>query len=259
MAVGAAVAVLATTAALAGGGNTASNTIETTGDDGKTKATCEGERRAVAGGFRAELIKGDPSYVKTLRRAGRRGWLAAIDSFNPGGELTAYAYCRPKGNPLAKLATKTKQVSFSDGEVALISARCAKGETPVSGGFSSPPDVSPYPSRSKRKGTRKWQVEFASYDLAHGAVQANCYDGPPLEVRSTTETLDPPPSNTPYEVSATCPPGSKVVSGGFKSSSELNKGGPFIRESRKTGPREWTTALTHGYFPIELTTYAYCR
>ena len=259
--VGAAAAVLTTTAAFAGGGSTATNTVETTAVRGKTKAVCDGERRAVAGGFRTELIKGDHAYVKSLRRAGRRGWLAGIDSSFSGGELTAYAYCRPKGNPLAKLETKSRKVTIPVDVFKLINARCARGQTPVSGGFSSPFDDYTYPTTSKRKGARKWQAGFIANQAESPdvTVQANCYDGPPLEARSNTETLDPPPAYTLYEVSATCPPGSKVISGGFKSSSPITKSGPFVHESRKTGPREWTIGVTLGYFPIEFTTYAYCR
>jgi hypothetical protein len=164
------------------------------------------------------------------------------------------------GKPLSTLLTKAKSALVPEDELARVIARSPRGMIPISGGFAAQFDTSPYPFASRRKGTRKWVATFASFSKGtEGTAQANCWDGPPLEARSNTRSIDPPNELTAYVVKATCPPDTRVISGGFKSSEPLNKPGPFIYESRKTGRREWTTRFMLAFMDLEFTTYAYCR
>lgn len=231
----------------------------------QTKATCSADRRAVAGGFQGPELSEALAFPKVLRRAGRRGWLAGVEVVDgSAGELTAYAYCEDKHGSLAKLRTKTKSkvipdTGFGDPSTA-VRARCPRGETPVSGGFSGPLVGPPYASASRRKGRRSWVAVVAAHDPdTEGTAQANCYDGPPLEVRPKTRTITPPDEYVEYEVVASCPTGRRVISGGFKSTLALSEFGPFVYESRKTSRREWTNRFVLAELETEFTTYAYCR
>jgi hypothetical protein len=263
-ALAASLALTVAAVAVAGGG-TASETVEIEGDSAKAKATCSADRRAVAGGFKGPEFSEALTFPKLLRRAGRRGWTAGVEVVDgSAGELTAYAYCEDEDSSLAKLRAKTKSkvipdTGFGDPSTA-VRARCPRGETPVSGGFSGQLVGTPYASASRRKGRRSWVAVFTAHDPdTKGTAQANCYDGPPLQVRSKTRTIAPPSEYMGYAVAAQCPPGSRVVSGGFKSTLALSEFGPFVYESRKTSRREWTNRFILSEFDAKFTTYAYCR
>ena len=249
-----ALATVAAAFAFAGQNGRASNSVPITGNDAKTGATCKAGSKAVSGGFRAPHSTESPAFVKkSLRRGGRR-WTAGVERFNPGGTLTVYAYCGDE-----KVETKERTKVISVGEQTTVRARCPRGQTPISGGFSGEPAGPPYPTASRRTGMRRWAATFVSFNSGlEGQAQVNCYEGPPLGKRIRTKSVTPPNEFRRFTVTAKCPKGETAVSGGFRVLPPLSKPGPFVNSSRRSGKRGWTVKVVTGFRPGKLSAYAYC-
>jgi hypothetical protein len=240
--------------AFAGQNDKASNSVQITGTSAKTGAACKAGSKAISGGFRAPHSTESPAFVKqSLRRAGRR-WSAGVQRFDPGGTLTVYAYC---GDEKVKTKQRAKQISVD--EQTTVRVRCPRGQTPISGGFSAAPAGPPYPTASRRAGTRRWAATFVSFNTGlQGRAQVNCFDGPPLGKRVKTKSVSPPDEFRLFTVTAKCSRGETAVSGGFRILPPLSKPGPFVNSSRRSGKRKWTVEVVTGFRPGKLTAYAYC-
>jgi hypothetical protein len=60
-------------------------------------------------------------------------------------------------------------------------------------------------------------------------------------------------------VTATCPKGEVLMSGGFQRTDFLADGGNYVTESRASGPRSWrVSGKAYGDYGGELTAIAYC-
>jgi hypothetical protein len=147
-----------------------------------------------------------------------------------------------------KLKTKSASETLSNGEFDDVTAKCKRGTKAVSGGFDSDLDLSgpteaiiPYMSRAE--GGRKWTS--AGFNISQpGELTsfAYCRDQK-VKRRSEEESLT---SGETDSVTARCPQGTKVASGGFDNP-DFSVGGPsatvvFPNESKKTGKREWTVS-----------------
>jgi hypothetical protein len=147
----------------------------------------------------------------------------------------------------AKLKTKSASETLSPGEFDDVTAKCKKGTKAVSGGFDSDFDaggpteaILPYMSRAE--GGRKWTS--AGFNLGQpGELTSFAYCRDQKIKRRTEDTsLSFAETDT---VTATCPQGTKVASGGFDNPDFVLNGtniAIFPNESKKTGKREWTVS-----------------
>jgi hypothetical protein len=180
---------------------------------------------------------------------------------DPVGSLTTYAYCADEAVSTRKRTRSLPEFSMEEDEPTNVVARCPRGETPISGGFSGALADSPYASASRRKGDRKWVTTFIAYDAGtDGTTQVNCYDGPPLDAVAKTMTIPASDEYGRFVVTAKCNGGETALSGGFKSSTQITEGGPLIFMSRRKAGRKWAVGFIQGFYdePTKFTTYAYC-
>jgi hypothetical protein len=150
-----------------------------------------------------------------------------------------------------KLKTKSASETLSAGEFDDVTAKCKKGTKAVSGGFASENDpagsgeaILPYMSRAE--GGRKWTSAGVGISAVSGDLTsfAYCRDQK-IKRRSDEETLSGGETDT---VTATCPQGTKVASGGFDNPDFVLNGTDIVifpTESLKTGKREWTVSATN--------------
>ena len=123
---------------------TVSATVPTTGVTGvgpAATASCQGDRRAVAGGFTMPPpLVGQiaTSLVFDSRRSGARAWTTRVATGAAGpSTLTSHAYCAKRGQSLAERSS----ASAPNGEEFGLSsalASCDQPPVPFAGGFSQP-------------------------------------------------------------------------------------------------------------------------
>jgi hypothetical protein len=149
----------------------------------------------------------------------------------------------------AKLKTKSASTTLSSGEFDSVTAKCKRGTKAVAGGFDSEIDLGGGPTEaiipymSRAEGGREWSS--AGYNVSEpGELTsfAYCRDQK-IKRRSSETTLSAGETDT---VTARCPRGTKVASGGFDNP-DFSISGPsataiFPFASLKTGKREWTVS-----------------
>lgn len=150
----------------------------------------------------------------------------------------------------AKLKTKSASETLSTGEFDDVTAKCKRGTKAVAGGFDSDIDfggpteaIIPYMSRAE--GGRKWTSAGLNFeDPGELTSFAYCRDQK-IKRRSEEETLSGGETET---LTARCPQGTKVASGGFDNPDFVLNGtniAIFPNESMKTGKREWTVSASN--------------
>jgi hypothetical protein len=151
----------------------------------------------------------------------------------------------------AKLKTKSASTTLSQFEFDSVTAKCKQGTKAVSGGFDSDIDeddpdtaaIAAYMSRAE--GRRKWTSAGLNFlDPGELTSFAYCRDQK-IKRRSEEETLGGSETET---LTARCPNGTKVASGGFDNPDFVINGTEiaiFPGESKKTGKREWSVSGTN--------------
>jgi hypothetical protein len=168
------------------------------------------------------------------------------------------------------LATKTFHITKPD-TAPRLQTICPGGKFPVGGGMStSPPTGSDgegiYPHSYERLGAQRgWHISVVFLDPSPGSttpqdvtVQALCGFGviPATPTPHTTVYLRPGETKT---VTARCPKGQFLVSGGFQRTDFRSDGGDYVTESRASGPKAWVVSgHAYGTGSGELTAIAYC-
>ena len=155
-------------------------------------------------------------------------------------------------------ALKTKRVSrsvvlSSAGQIRSVTARCPKGSTALGGGFLAakpaflplgPPDAI-LPFASRRVGRRGWRVSGLAFISNPKRLTAYAYCGQipgPLKV-AAARTKVTGQSGALASVDATCPRGTRPLSGGFATSTpSVNRIG-ITFESRRIGRRSWRDSM----------------
>jgi hypothetical protein len=191
-----------------------------------------------------------------MRRAGRLPAALAI---------AALAAVLGAGVALAgeNVKQKTKTTSVAGVSQGFVTAKCKRGTRVVSGGFETEYDtISADPNvlinESHRAGRRSWTsgaFNLAASPSGDLTSFAYCRDQK-LKRRHKAITVE---QNEEATVTAVCPKGTKVFSGGFEA--EPLSAGPFfyIRSSRKAGARKWEVSAINFGDPGELEADAYCR
>ncbi len=168
------------------------------------------------------------------------------------------------------LATKTFHVTQPD-TAPRLQTLCPGGRFPVGGGMSiSPPTGSDgegiYPHSYERLGAQRgWHISVVFLDPSPGTttardvtVQAMCGFGviPATPTPHNTVYLRPGQTKT---VTATCPKGQSLVSGGFQRTDFRSDGGDYVTESHAVGTNAWVVSgHAYGTGSGELTAIAYC-
>jgi hypothetical protein len=167
----------------------------------------------------------------------------------------------------AKLKTKSASTTLSPEELDSVTAKCKKGTKAVSGGFQSDSNPSVpsgsyiFPYMSRAEGGRKWtSAGLNSANPGELTSFAYCRDQK-IKRRSSETTLSEAETNT---LTARCPSGTKVASGGFENPDFGAGGGGMTAivpsESLKTGKRDWSVSGKNlGDISGELATQVNCQ
>jgi len=205
--------------------------------------------RAVGGTYVLDSNKG------TIRILGRKG------AATPG-------LARTLRN--ASLRTQTFRLNKPD-TAPRLEVLCPRGTEPVGGGMSQSPGVGSdgegiYPHSYERLGAQLgFHVSVVVLDPSPGqttsrevTVQVVCGRGVVPATPTPHKTVWIRSGQT-KSVTARCPKGQFLVSGGFQRTNFRSDGGDYITESRAAGPKAWTVSgAAYGTGQGELTAIAYC-
>jgi hypothetical protein len=168
------------------------------------------------------------------------------------------------------VATKTFHVTQPD-TAPRLQTICPGGRFPLGGGMTQSPAVGAdgegaYPHSYERLGAQRgWHVSVVYLDPSRSSttprdvtVQALCGLGviPATPTPHTTVYLRPGQTKT---VTARCPKGQSLVSGGFQRTDFRSDGGDYVTESHAVGTNAWVVSgHAYGTGSGELTAIAYC-
>ncbi len=263
------VALAAPAAAMAapagtGGLTTHSATSSTLNSNSQLVATakCGAGEHVVSGGFKNENI-GATAVVS--RAVDGNGWTVHLG--DGAGKLTTYAYCARKGSALSTHKAEVKGVDPPPNTTA--AAKCASGQTLVSGGYAFQ-TASPSAQNGSTAymdyaaSAREWKVTSAFEDIPVKLVAfAYCQPGVTVEVRSRSSTSIPHDGDG--SATASCHKGETLLAGGYTTTPKPdwdNAAGPdlFYDTSYRSGRRSWT-ARAHNYSNVsgKILVFAYCE
>lgn len=196
------------------------------------------------------------SHLGTVRIQGRKG------AATPGVARTLRGFT---------LATQTYRLNKPD-TAPRLEAICPGGKSPIGGGLSQSPGIGPdgdgiYPHSYERLGAQLgYHISVVVFDPSPSqtttrtvTVQTVCGKGVIPATPTPHKTVWVTTGHT-KTVTARCPNGQFLVSGGFQRTNFRSDGGDYITESRAAGPKAWTVSGS-AYGPTgqgELTAIAYC-
>jgi hypothetical protein len=168
------------------------------------------------------------------------------------------------------LATKSFQVTKPD-TAPRLQTICPGGRFPMGGGMTSSPAEDSdgggiYPHSYERLGAQRgWHVSVVFLDptpanptARNVTVQAMCGFGVIPATPTPHRTVYLRPGET-KSVTARCPSGQSLVSGGFQRTDFRSDGGDYVTESHAAGTNAWVVSgHAYGTGSGELTSIAYC-
>jgi hypothetical protein len=166
------------------------------------------------------------------------------------------------------LQSQTYRMSGADAKQRLT-VRCpGEKALPYSGGMLTDPVGTDgegiYPHSYERLGVQRgWHVTSVLYaptdQRSSRSVTLQVVCGPRLgPVSSPHSTVFVGPGQT-RTATATCPPGNRLLAGGFQRTNFVSRGGNYVTESRASSDRSWqVSGSAFGNFGGELTAIAYC-
>jgi hypothetical protein len=246
---------------------THSATTSTLNTAGQLVATakCGANARVVSGGYKTSDTS-DPGGA-VVSRAVKPGWTVRFYPFG-ADTLTTYAYCAPTGQfSLSKhennVAAKPRVKGHAN---TTVTARCAAGETLVSGGYAFLPSSSQSNSPTYRDYSPsggKWTV-MSDFNTTPAmlAAFAYCGRGVVVKVRSSSSASIPPGGDG--SARASCHREETLLAGGYTTTPTpdvFNSTGPdlFYSGSHRSGAHSWT-ASAHNFSSVagKIQTFAYC-
>jgi hypothetical protein len=195
------------------------------------------------------------SHLGTVRIQGRKG------AATPGLARTLRR---------VSLATQTYQLNKPD-TAPRLEVLCPRGRYPIGGGMTQSPAVGSdgegiYPHSYERLGAQLgFHISVVVLDPSPGqtatrqvTMQTVCGNGVIPATPTPHKTVWVRSGQT-KTVTARCPKGQFLVSGGFQRTNFRSDGGDYITESRMASKKSWTvTGSAYGTGQGELTAIAYC-
>jgi hypothetical protein len=195
------------------------------------------------------------SHLGTVRIQGRKG------AATPGVARTLRG---------VSLATQTYRLSKPD-TAPRLEVLCPRGKSPIGGGMTQSPAVGAdgegiYPHSYERLGAQLgYHISVVVLDPSPAqtttrevTVQTVCGRGVIPATPTPHKTVWVRSGQT-KTVTARCPKGQFLVSGGFQRTNFRSDGGDYITESRMASKKAWTvTGSAYGTGQGELTAIAYC-
>jgi hypothetical protein len=210
-----------------------------------------------------------------LRMALRaRGGIYVLDSKQGTVRLQGHKGAATPGlaRRLTNLTLATKSFHITKPDTApRLQTICPGGKFPVGGGMTTSPATDAdgegiYPHSYERLGAQRgWHISVVFLDPSRGSttprdvtVQVLCGFGVIPATPTPHRTVYVRPGET-KTVTARCPKGQFLVSGGFQRTDFRSDGGDYITESRAAGTKAWTVSgHAYGTGSGELTAIAYC-
>jgi hypothetical protein len=224
-------------------------------------AKCGAGEHVVSGGFK-DSTTGATAVVSHAVHGD--SWTVHTDGTTL---LTTYAYCGRKGPALSTHETQVPGVAPPPNTTA--AARCASGQTLVSGGYGFLATSPSTQNGSTAYGdyaasSRGWKLTAAFESVPVTlAVFAYCQPGVNVKVRSKSGA--PIPADGDGSASASCHKGETLLAGGYTTTPKPdwnNSSGPdlFYNASYRSGSRSWT-ARAHNFSNVSgsITAFAYCE
>jgi hypothetical protein len=181
----------------------------------------------------------------------------------PGSALAKKKHKKKGLGPVIAVSSVGNDASANPEGVSAATANCPAGTTPVGGGWSAPilGDRILAPFQSYRSGPQTWSVAAGTTPSTSGAVTATAYcrrTPKPVTVASASVTT-PAESGAVVSVSATCPTGTHLISGGFRSGIAGPSDFAIPVTSLSSTPGSWgVTAFKNLSSAVQLTADAYC-
>ncbi len=173
---------------------------------------------------------------------------------------------------ITNFTIKTKSFHITQPDTApRLQTICPGGKFPLGGGMTQSPAIGAdgegvYPHSYERLGAQRgWHISVVFLDPSRASitprdvtVQAICGFGviPATPTPHTTVYLRPGQTKT---VTARCPKGQSLISGGFQRTDFRSDGGDYVTESHAVGTKAWVVSgHAYGTGSGELTAIAYC-
>jgi hypothetical protein len=187
--------------------------------------------------------------------------------------ITAVLLVAAAGAPAA--GVKTRSASTAVGQypaIGSVAAKCKRGEKAASGGLDAPgwqpTSTAPGPSlldtSTRRNGSKGWAVAAENFGGGPGTLVAFAYCGKGLKLDTAQASATVPANQAaPGIATATCPSGTRVLSGGYSTpgNDPTMTGADVVAfSSHKSGKKSWqVSAANLGGISGSITAYAYCR
>jgi hypothetical protein len=227
------------------------------------RTDCPDGQIVTGGGF-SIVPNGIRATSGRSRPPSRTAWESqAYGLLAPSSTWRNLAVCDRGGRRAVSIATKTKPIERFG---ALAAAKCADGRHVIGGGYAVQPPRDPGTGsgstlvilQSSRASKRTWRLFGVGDEPSDGKLTAYalCERNRRGKVGSTSERI--PLQEGANELSASCPRGKRVVSGGFEWFGAL----ALPVESRPGGNRTWRAAVEVFGAPDSdsfLKVIAYCK
>lgn len=239
-----------------------------TSGDQKQRFTigCPGRALPLGGG-----MVGDPSpgpdgqgvYPHSYERLGvQHGWHVTAVLYTPGGapqphQVTLQVVCAPR---VAHVTPPHTTVWVPSGETRSAVATCPGRRQLFAGGFQRTDFTSrggDFVTESRAISSKSWRVTGHAFGAFGGQLTAIAYcwrSKKPLLQEVTGSTVVPTGKYATANTS-TCPPGSRMVAGGFSANDSTSM---FFTDGVIRLPGVWSTGGYNTGAPSALTSYGYC-
>jgi len=217
---------------------------------------CEAGDEAVAGGFFGDLRE-SRVIPRTFKLKGERKVLLRSDNIAGGttGDASVHAYCADRFPDIDK-QTKRRRLTPRDDR---ITARCPGDTRAISGGFKAAPG-GPVPVESRRIGDDRWRLRF-SLDGRPGRATGFAYCATLLGTITNVRRTETLQSGAIRSVTARCPSGTDLLSGGFRGQNSAGAAKiTIVGGSRRAGTKNWrASGQGASSNPSKLSAFAYCH
>jgi hypothetical protein len=226
---------------------------------------CPGRALPLGGGMvgdPAPLSDGQGVYPHSYERLGvQHGWHVTAVLYTPLGnpqphDVTLQVVCAPR---VAHVTPPHRTVFVPAGQTRSAVATCPGRRQLFAGGFQRTDFTSrggDYVVESRAISSKSWRVTGHAFGAFGGELTAIAYcwrSGKPLLQEVTGSTVVPTGGYATANTT-TCPPGTRMTSGGFSADSTSM----FLTDGVIRLPGVWSTGAYNSGSPANVTAYGYC-